>query len=164
MKLERSHTAAVTRLGWNADLTQVASASKDGSVKLWELRQNGCLQTLQADSSVGGLAWHPTHRGKIAYAGSDTRLYDHCSGTLESLACGLPQVAGLAWCPDGSHILAAGGSQIRLLKPQSREAVVVATTDSPILHVSSPAAPTLVTACRDETLLFWQLPATYVTK
>lgn len=149
MRVDRAHQGSACRLDWNSDLTQLASGGADGVVRVWEMRQYGCLRTLEAESCVRGLAWHPSRRGWLAYAGDQVRLTDLCGGGEQMLGA---SSAGLGW--SGDLLVGAAGRELR----EARGARRLAQLESAVLQLAVSNSGLVVTASEDETLRFWQVP------
>ena len=149
MRVEAAHQSTACRLSWNSDLTQLASGGGDGVVRVWELRQNGCLRSLETEGSVLGLAWHPSRRGWLAYGGRQLRLTDLCGGGEQTLGA---SSAGLGW--SGDLLIGAAGRELREARGERR----LAQLESTVLQLAVSRSGMIVTASEDETLRFWQVP------
>jgi WD40 repeat protein len=106
VRLLSGHTARVCSLAWAVDGSALASASDDGTVRLWR----GLSASLCASDVPAGVAPPPTSAGA---AGAAPRVY--CAGVLRGH--GAP-VDAVAWCPAAGekHLLAsaAGDGSLRL--------------------------------------------------
>jgi len=67
------HTSTVTAVAWSPDSTQLASASHDGTVRLWD-PATGTLQSTLTDhtSTVTAVAWSPHGTQLASTSGTGT--------------------------------------------------------------------------------------------
>jgi serine/threonine protein kinase len=105
------HTAPISSLAWSPDGKQVASASYDTTVQIWNPDTDKNIATYRENiGSVQSLAWSP--RGKyIASAdyAHNVNVWDATSlKTLVTYKNHIDQVLTLAWSPDGKYL--ASGS------------------------------------------------------
>ena len=149
MRVEAAHQGSACRLGWNSDCTQLASGGSDGQVRIWELRQSGCVRSFDVGDCVLGLAWHPTRRGWLASAGTQLRLTDLSGGNDQVLG---PSSTSLGW--SGDSLLSAAGRELR----EARRSRRLAQLESTVLQLAVAPNGLTVTASEDETLRFWQVP------
>lgn len=64
----KGHQAAVNAVAWDPTHSdRLASASLDGSVRLWDYRSKQCLAVVQTGAENVGLCWHPDG-GMVAVA------------------------------------------------------------------------------------------------
>lgn len=102
------HSKAIHAVAWSPTQPQVASASEDGTLKLWDPGTGRLLRTL-GDGSLGAYdAVAFSHNGEIvAGAGYDgiIRLWRTSTGTLSSTLKGHSRyVSDLAFSPDGQWL------------------------------------------------------------
>lgn len=93
------HTGPITCLAWAPDSRFVASASRDGSVRLWD-RSGRLVRVLAGPDPVFSLAWSPD--GTVLAAGAI-----HFPGPAASGLVVLPGVVRL-WHPDGTLVRTLG--------------------------------------------------------
>jgi WD40 repeat protein len=112
----KGHTAAVASLAWSPDGPMLASASWDGTVRLWEVANGKQRAALKAnEGNVFAVAFSPGC-GRFASGGDRGEVYlwetgraaKEPSGSLLGQAP-LAAVFALAFSPDGQTLAAAGG-------------------------------------------------------
>jgi WD40 repeat protein len=113
----KGHTEQVNRVRWSPDGSMFASASSDGTVRIWQNQQRTTLMTFQAPNSHSGnpvlsVAWSPDGKRIVAGCGNgavviwdlQTRTEQIVEGKQPS---GITTKAawGIAWSPDGRLII-----------------------------------------------------------
>ena len=138
----QGHGESVTQVRWH-DLgrtTWLLSGSKDGSARLWDIRNTRHEVSVYQGHirSVNTLEWHPTHPDLFATGGHDGLvafwIVSPNEGTLRSngvtyevskYAAGIEAahekwrdtanpVHCLAWSPMGGHVLATGSAELHI--------------------------------------------------
>jgi hypothetical protein len=106
----RGHTKGVSGVSWSPDGTRLASASQDGTVKVWDTRSGQEVLTLKGHTGwVEGVAWSPDGT-RLASASTDgtVKIWDAKTGQ-EALT--LPKVTdqayAVSWSPDGTRLASA---------------------------------------------------------
>ncbi|KAG2440562.1 hypothetical protein HYH02_010146 [Chlamydomonas schloesseri] len=89
----------------------LASASQDGSLRVWDVTTGECVKQLQGhDGSVLSLSWSPDG-SKLASGGLDTtvKVWEAAEGTcLLTLEGHNDRVCSVAWSPDGTGLVSGG--------------------------------------------------------
>jgi WD40 repeat protein len=119
----RGHTNAVVGVAFSPDGSRLATASWDGTVKLWEVNGGQEVLTLWVQKDrVNSLAFSPDgSRLATASGGYDAQskqeyggvqMWDVTTGrevpTLNWWAAGRAAAHGLAWSPDGARVASVG--------------------------------------------------------
>ena len=117
----RGHLGSVRSVCWRPDGIRLASASADGTVKVWDaIRQNPSARMLRQPDQAKALAWSPD--GTKLAAGSrrtDAWIWDlNHGGTPIALAGGYTAwTFGVAWNPDGARLASVGTDGLKVWDP-----------------------------------------------
>lgn len=113
----KGHTDQVNRVRWSPDGSLFASASSDGTVRIWENRQRTTLMTFQGSKSTMDnpalcVAWSPDGKRVVAgYGNGAVEIWDlqaRQGRLLEGQQANdvrTKAVWGVAWAPDGRLII-----------------------------------------------------------
>jgi WD40 repeat protein len=113
----KGHTDQVNRVRWSPDGSLFASASSDGTVRIWENRQRTPLLTFQRpthtmDNPALCVAWAPDGKRVVAgYGNGAVEIWDlqtRQGRLLEGQQANdirTKAVWGVAWAPDGRRII-----------------------------------------------------------
>jgi WD40 repeat protein len=71
------HTAWVERCAFSPDGTLLATASNDGTIRLWQVASGQCQCALRVDSPIGAIAWHPDAAKLCATGGAGTYVLNY---------------------------------------------------------------------------------------
>lgn len=126
---QTKHTSEISKVAWNTQVAHiVASASNNGSVIVWDLRQKKpwCELREQNRSPVSDICWNPTEGLHMVTASSDDsnpviKLWDLRASTTMPLAVlkgemGHNQgVLGVDWCPHDPRLLMSTGKDNKTL-------------------------------------------------
>lgn len=165
LSLTRGHTLDINSILFSPDGTRLATACKDGAVKVWAFSDDTLspLLTLSGhkDQAVS-LAFSPDG-GRLASGGRDgtVRIWDISStGSVEPVMYQhLAAVQSVAISPDGTHVVTGAGVD-------GGNAIIWDTLSAKPLHtlsgqdwiwrtVYNPDGELLATASRDATLKLW---------
>jgi eukaryotic-like serine/threonine-protein kinase len=106
------HQAAIRSVAWSPDGSRLATASWDGTARVWDAGAGHELLALDGHGSqVNSVAWSPDG-SRLATAGWDgiATVWDAASGReLLSLKGHVGRVWSISWSPDGAR-LATGGA------------------------------------------------------
>jgi WD40 repeat protein/transcriptional regulator with XRE-family HTH domain len=160
----QAHTDFVIALACSPDERTLASASFDGSVKLWDVERGALLWSGRHTRSALCLAFSPDGR-QLASGGADAtvRFWDAKLGTLFEEMPHPGSVFALAWSPDGRS-LASGDTagMIRLWERQPAGPTRLWQTLSGHSNgvrglAFAPDGRTLASASWDGTVKLWKL-------
>jgi WD40 repeat protein len=141
----RGHQSQIYGLAWSAAHGMLASASGDGTVRIWDTRQGTTVKILGGSNTdeVYSLAWSPDGSKVVAGSRAGTVvLWDAATGKRLAAWTGPAMqgavgpnpyaVWGVAWSPDGKRIVSnrydkkvlvwdtASGKNLALLTPDSQ--------------------------------------------
>jgi WD40 repeat protein len=106
------HRADVTAVSWSPDGRLLATASSDGTAKVWEATNGRELRTLRSHASVvHSVAWSPDGELLATGSGDETvKVWQAASGReLLSVKDFTSPVTCVAWSPDGKMLATRGG-------------------------------------------------------
>jgi len=155
------HTSGVESVAWSPDGTRLATASHDGTARVWDLATGAELRTLPGHTDwVVSVAWSPDS-ARLATASRDwtARVWDAATGAqLRTLTGHTDWVNSVAWSPDSARLAtassdrtarvwdAATGAEFRVLSGRTGWVGSVAW---------SPDGARLATASEDGTVRVW---------
>ncbi len=156
------HTLSISELVFNPDGKTIASASKDGTVNLWNLKGE-LLHTLKAhDDWVNSVAFSPN--GKIiASAGNDGKVkFWNLNGQLLHTFHHLNAVNSIAFSPNGQLIASVSSNDYRsAIKLWSLEGKLIynLATDNYLTEgvLFSPDGQTIISFQLDGVIKIWNL-------
>jgi hypothetical protein len=168
----KGHTDSVLGLAFSKDVSLLASAGYDRTVRIWDASTGALKHTLQDHSdSVYAVAFSPDAK-LLASAGADraVKVWDVASGKrLYSLNDAADWLYAVAWHSDGKH-LAAGGvdKSIRVWEVSATDGHLVKAQfahEAPISKlVYSPDGKTLYSLAEDRTIKSWESATLAETK
>ncbi|RDW64629.1 hypothetical protein BP6252_10280 [Coleophoma cylindrospora] len=155
------HSSGVNSVAFSPDGQQLASASGDHTVRLWDPKTGTALQTLAGHSSwVNSVAFSPDGQ-QLALASDDhtVRLWDPKTGTaLQTLAGHSDRVTSVAFSPDGQQLASASNDHtVRLwdLKTGTALQTLAGHSDWVTSVAFSPDGQQLASASIDSTVRLW---------
>jgi len=154
------HKSPVYGVAFSPDGYQLASASDDGTVRLWDPETGQPTVTLERPGRVRGVAFSPDGR-QLASAGEDgaVRLWDPVTGQLTATLQGhTGPVNGVAFSPDGRQLASASNDgTVRLWDPAGKQ--LTATLEGHKDRVQAVAfsrdGRQLASASSDRTVRLW---------
>jgi WD40 repeat protein len=158
-----NHSGDVTDVACNPDGSKIASSSKDGTVKLWEM-ENGTVEfTLENHASTAtAVAFDP--RGKLLASGSEdktVKIWNVTSGEeIRSLPGHAGTVTDVAFSPDGTELVSSSEDQtIKKWNFLTGEENTTMTghSGSVTCVTYSPDGKTLATGSKDQTVMIWNV-------
>jgi WD40 repeat protein len=112
VRLLGEHAPGVLELAWQGKGSILASSGQDGTVRLWETRQEGAAPQVlaRAPGWPAGLAWRGDGQ-RLAYAqGREIRLFDAAGIARETLAGHAAVLSHLCWRGRDELVAAANGA------------------------------------------------------
>lgn len=163
-RLLRGHTDEVVALAYSPDARLLASASRDGSVRVWDVLDGSEVSALTGDTPATTVAFAPDGRtlmtGWADGALIPIRLVDFA--VAEPRLAHTGSVIGLAYSPSG-RLLASVGEDSRVIVWDEVDGAVMPLPDghsgSVYSVVFSPDGTLLATLGVDNTIRLWGIPS-----
>ena len=169
------HTSLVDGVAFSPDGLLLATASLDGTARLWDVATGGCLRTLTYShrssisrspysiNEVFGVAFSPDGRLLATTSYEEMALWDPATGhCLRTLTGHTSVVYGVAFSPDGRLLATVGYDQTaRVWDPVTGHCLRTLTGHTSVVYgvAFSPDGRLLATASYDQTARVWD-PAT----
>jgi WD40 repeat protein len=160
-RLLTGHDDWVRALAWSPDGHLIATASSDGTARIWDARSGAPVLICRGhEAEVQSISWSPDSR-RIATGSRDctVRVWDAATGELTDLHREhTAEVQCVAWSPDGRLLASAASDRtVRLWDPAGMAATLTGHTSEVRAVTWHPDGHLLATASRDHTLRLWQL-------
>jgi WD40 repeat protein/serine/threonine protein kinase len=109
LRLVLNHDSWINNSSWSPDGARIATASDDGTAKVWDSLSGQLLFTFEYDDWVPGALWSPTgDRLLIPVTDGTSDVWDATTGDLLLTLDGHEETVYFAdWSPSGNHILTA---------------------------------------------------------
>jgi len=128
------HRDWVNALAWNPDSTRLASASADGTLRIWDVQSAATLHLLNGGgASMVSVAWHPGGALLVGGALDDQiQFWDAETGEAGQRFVGhTGDVWGLAWVADGALLAStATDHTLRIWNPDATANIIEAADEA----------------------------------
>ena len=154
------HTEGITRLAWNAEGSRLASASWDGTARIWNPATEESLITIELSHRDRGICWSPDGLRLATIGNHDVQIWDAQNGTRQLQITGHDQIHAIAWSPDGQRIASGGwGHGITVWDADTAESVFeLAGHTSPITSLCwNPTGTRLASGSEDQLVRVWDV-------
>jgi eukaryotic-like serine/threonine-protein kinase len=155
------HRADVRSISWSPDGRRLATASWDGTAKVWDAADGREILTLAGNTGqVNAVCWSPDGR-RLATASWDgtAKVWDAANGRLQiTLEGHTGRVWSVSWSPDGTRLATASedGTARTWDTTDGRHRLILKGHAGYVVSVSwSPNGTRLATASWDETARVW---------
>lgn len=155
------HTAAVRSVAWSPDARRVATASRDGTARIWDVATGTTEHVLRGhEAMVEGAAWSPDSR-LVATASRDrtVRIWDAATGSCAATLGGFGDFArAVAWSPDGGRLAATCRDRLLRIFDTSSWGLTstLAAHANDVWGVAwSPDGTRLASASHDKSVIIW---------
>ena len=102
----RGHKDWFRGVVWSSNSRRLATASADGTVRIWDAESGRELRVLEHETGVRGVAWSPDNQ-KVVTACHDrtARIWDVDKAVQLSIPCvHRDELRGVDWSPDGQFL------------------------------------------------------------
>jgi WD40 repeat protein/DNA-binding transcriptional ArsR family regulator len=158
----RGHTKPVQAVAWSPDGDHVATASADGTIRVWTTDGEGSPLVLGSGdtTAVETLAWSPDGQHLVSTSGDRAARVWGLDGSGPVAYLHDARVVGAVWSPDGRHF-------VTLVKDQARVWNLGDTSGSQLLrgHLGavvsaawSPDGKRVATSSEDTSAMVWRVP------
>ncbi|MEH2042595.1 WD40 repeat domain-containing protein, partial [Nostoc sp.] len=163
LKTLTGHSSSVYSVAYSPNGQQLASASRDKTIKIWDVSSGQLLKTLTGHSdSVISVAYSPNGQ-QLASASWDKtiKIWDVSSGQLlKTLTGHSSEVISVAYSPNGQQLASASDDKtIKIWDVSSGQLLKTLTGHSSEVYsvAYSPNGQQLASASWDKTIILWDL-------
>jgi chromosome transmission fidelity protein 4 len=131
-KVLRGHEGAIRSLTFDPEGELLASASTDGTLRIWQLKDSSCTKTLQVlierEDSQLKIDWHPNGKFIAVPVGQRTTVYERDTWEVAFSFGGEEghsrAVALAAWSPNGEYLASVSiGGEIIVWETQTKQSL-----------------------------------------
>ena len=162
-RILKGHTDGIISINWSPDGTRIASASWDGTVRIWDVHSSTCLHTLIDHTDwFRSATWSPDGKHLASASRNGTvRIWNVHTGTcLHTLIGHTDLVLTAKWSPDGTQIASASYDEtVRIWDAHTGTCLRILTGHTDIVMNASwsPDSKHLASASCDDTVRIWNV-------
>ncbi|MDE0299502.1 MAG: cohesin domain-containing protein [Candidatus Poribacteria bacterium] len=152
------HTHTVNSVAFSPDGNALVTGSKDGTMRVWNVRTGDCLRTIKGGYDAHSLAISPD--GKTLAVGFFSELHLWDTGTWQlrmTRSRDLNRVTSVAFTPDGERVIAGHSEGITLWDTEAGrlQQRLIGPSGGTSGLVFSPDGGTIASVSGDNILRFW---------
>ena len=155
------HTGPVNSVGWSPDGQKIATASSDGTVKVWNAQSGTLICTFTNGDVVFTLAWSPDSQSIAEGSGDNTVKTFNAStcSVLKTYSGHTNAVLGVAWSRHGDYLASASSDHTALVwQVATGEKLLTASFNDFASTVAwSPVADDLAIGDWNSTVQIWNI-------
>ncbi len=156
----QGHSSSVSSLAISPDEKTLVSNSLDGTIKIWDLSNNGTLKSTFTDSSsINSVIFSPDGQTLISGSESTIKIWDLSSGTVKSIVTEKSGANFLDISPDGQSLVSSQGKTIKIWDLSNgtlRNTITAHSSNVNFLDIKVDGK-TLTSGSDDQTLKEWDL-------
>jgi len=157
------HSGSIESIAYSPDGTYLATASRDKTIKLWEVETGRLLRTLTGHTkSVSAVCCSPD--GKYIASGSDDetiKIWDARSGNCVKTFKGDGDICSVAYSPDGAYLASSSSKDKTIKLWDVASEICIKTfqghTDYIASTAYSPDVAYLASGSKDKTIKIWDI-------
>ncbi len=160
IKLLQGHTQGITALRWDREGKQLASASWDGTVRIWDVAEVKQHTTLSLSHSDRDFCWSPDGSCLATIGNREVQIWHIESQEIRLEYLDDHQIHAIAWSPNGQYIATSGWDhQITIWDALTGETVTVLTGHtSPVTSLCwNPRGTRLASGSDDHMVRIWDV-------
>jgi len=158
--LQTGHTQEVTSVAFSPDGRQLATSSRDNTMKLWEVQTGALLRTLGGPAwGVTSVAFSPDGRLLASSGGAGTLLWDVQTGALLRSLDGRYGDRSVAFSPDGRQLASTDSISITIRDVQTGALLRTLNGHTQVVDsvAFSPDGRQLASGSDDKTIKLWEV-------
>lgn len=160
-KLLKGHTGRIEEANFSPDMKHIISASKDSTIRIWDVNTGKCLKTIKDHSGrVSSAAYSPDMKSIVSTSRDSTIcIWDVNTGKCLWISEKyVNEVNHASYSPDGKHIVSVhGDSTIHICDTNTRKCLRILKDHTGYIYsaVFSPNGQRIASTSADGTIRIW---------